>query len=268
VFFLLAFLFSWIFWIPAALSGASVASGPGRWLLHAGAFGPLIATLIRLAPARMREARHQWWRRLTGIGALASPSGLLCVLVPVLIAQLSLDGYAATGGIALPRATAGEALALLAPAFLFMALPAELAWRGYALPSMIRHREPVMPTVLLGACWGAWLLPLFFMKGTYQAGIEIFSVVGLLFFLNLIAQSLLMTTFYLATRCTWTAVLFHGLTDFMGELWQMPAGAEVHRALWTLLLAGAVLMLRSPLGIQLPRARAEDRSTEGGEPRD
>ena len=53
----------------------------------------------------------------------------------------------------------------------------------------MRGRDPLAPTLLLALAWGAWQLPLFFMKGTYQAGIEIGSAIGVLFFVTLAAQS-------------------------------------------------------------------------------
>ena len=64
-----------------------------------------------------------------------------------------------------------------------------------------------------------------------------------------------MTSFYLATRCTWAAVLFHGLTVLMGEIWQLPVAAEIHRSLWTILFAGVVVLLKPPFGIRDQRSQ-------------
>lgn len=251
-FFILAFGLTWLCWLPAAFIPGGANSTAGSLLLDAGSAGPLIALLISLASPGQSEERARWRRRLTNFEGLASPAGLLCVLLPILIAQWALDTYAITGGIRLPAPSVQEALSMLVPALLFGALPEELAWRGYALPAMLRGRAPLAPTLLLAATWGLWQLPLFFIKGTYEAGIEITSAAGFLHFASLAGQSVLMTAFYLATRCTWAAILFHWLTSFMGEFWQLPVGAEVHRSLWTLLVAGIVLLLRPPFGIRGP----------------
>jgi uncharacterized protein len=254
-FFALAFGLTWLCWVPTALSDGGATTAVGKLLLAAGSAGPLIATLIALAPAGQRVARARWWRRLTGLGGLVSPAGVLCVLLPVLIAQLSLDSYAFTGGIDLPASRPGEAVTLFFSTLLIGALPEELGWRGYALPEMVRGRNPLAPTLLLALAWGAWQLPLFFMKGTWQAGIEIGSAIGVVFFVNVAAQSLLMTTFYLATRCTWAAVLFHWITILMGEFWQLPVAAEIHRSLWTILLAGVVILVKPPFGIRMGESK-------------
>lgn len=249
-FFALAFALSWACWVPAALLPGGAAAAAGRWLLWAGGTGPLLATLAVLAPRGQRVARARWVRRLRNVAGLASPAGLLCVLVPLLVLSLGLDSWAVTGGIDLPPPRFADFAPLLLPTLVFGALAQELAWRGYALPAMIRGRDPLAPTLLLGLLWGAWQLPLFFVKGTYHAGIELPSVVAAVFFVSLVSQSLLMTAFYLATRCTWAAVLFNGLMTLGGEAWQLPVAAEMHRALWTLLAAGVVLLAKPPFGIR------------------
>jgi membrane protease YdiL (CAAX protease family) len=255
-FFALAFGLTWLCWIPAALGETGAYSASGRLLLYAGSAGPLLATLICLAPASQRRARARWWRRLTCVGGLASPAGAMAVLAPVLAAQLALDSYAFTGGIALPAVGPSEAVKLLLPTLLFGALSEEPAWRGYALPAMLRGRDPLAPTLLLAAAWAAWQLPLFFVKGTLQAGIDPGSAAGLMFFVGLASQSLLMTAFYLATRSTWAAVLFHWLTSLTGELWQLPVAAEVHRALWQALFAGIALLVAPPFGLRRAARRS------------
>lgn len=249
-FFLLAFGLTWLCWLPAALSPAGATTDNGRLLLYAGGAGPLLATLMMLWPASQREIRARWWRRLGNIRGLLSPAGALCVVLPILIVQLALDTFAIAGGIRLPGPRAGELMALLLPTLLLGPLPEELAWRGYALPALLRRCDPLLATLLLATAWGLWHLPLFFMKGTYHAGIELASLPGLLFFVNIASQSLLMTTLYLATRCTWAAVLFHWLTNLAGEAWQLPLMAELHRTLWTLLLACLVVLLKPPFGIR------------------
>lgn len=249
--FLLAFALSWACWVPAALLTGGAGTTAGHALVIAGGLGPLLATFAVLAPAGQRAARARWWRRLRNVGGLVSPAGVLCVLVPLLVASLALDSWAVSGGVDLPALRPAD-LAGLAPLLLVGALAGEPGWRGYALPALLRARDPVAPTLALAVAWGLWQLPLFFIKGTYLAGIPLASAAGVLYFVNLAAQSLLMTAFYLATRCTWAAVLFQAVTLFAGEYWQMPVTVELHRTLWTVLLAGVVLVVKPPFGIRIP----------------
>ena len=240
----LACALSWACWIPAALNPDG-----SHALLLAGGFGPLAAAAIMLGPRSQRAERHRWWLRLTGVRAMMSPAGAISVLGPLLLAGLALASWQLGDGIDLPGAGAGGFARLLVLVVLLGALPQEFAWRGYALPLLIRGRDPVAPTQLLGLGWALWQLPLFFVPGTWQATIPAVSVFGLLYLVGVLAQSLLLTTLYLATRCTWTAVAFQGGTLLAGEYWQLPLAAELHRWLWTVLLAGMVLLLRPPFGI-------------------
>jgi membrane protease YdiL (CAAX protease family) len=249
-FFALAFGLTWACWLPLALLDGGLNGETGLLLLYAGSLGPLLATLIALGSQGQRENRARWRRRLVNVGALASPAGILAVALPILIAQLAQSTYVMTAGIALPEPGMPEILGLLVPTVLFGALPQELAWRGHALPVLARGRGPLVATLVVAAAWGAWQLPLFFIDGTYQAGIEPGSVAGAMYFLDLAGQSVLMTTLYLATRCTWAAVLFHGMTVLIGEAWQLPVDAEIHRSLWTLLAAGVALLLKPPFGMR------------------
>ena len=56
----------------------------------------------------------------------------------------------------------------------------EMGWVGYALPNLQQRIAPVLSAVTLGAFWGLWHLPSFFIPGGAQAG---FSPVFFTFFL-------------------------------------------------------------------------------------
>lgn len=45
----------------------------------------------------------------------------------------------------------------------------ELGWRGLALPVLQRHMAPVWAAILIGAVWGFWHLPAFYLSGTVQS---------------------------------------------------------------------------------------------------
>lgn len=252
-FFLITFAISWALWLPAALLQTGVASGLGGLLYYSGMAGPLLATLVCLGAEDGRAQRQEYWRRLTNLGGLVSPAGALCVLIPLLVAQLARDSYAGTGGLSLPPFPPAGTDGSLLIGLLAVALAQELAWRGYALPAMLYRRNPLGPTLLLALLLGLWHLPLFFVDGTYQAGIGLSSSAAVMYFVGLAAQSIFMTAFYLATRSTWSAVVFHWLISLSGELWQLPAAAEMHRTLWMVLIAGIFVLAASPFGLRQSR---------------
>ncbi|QCF26155.1 type II CAAX endopeptidase family protein [Hydrocarboniclastica marina] len=46
----------------------------------------------------------------------------------------------------------------------------ELGWRGLALPVLQRHMAPVWAAILIGAVWGLWHLPAFYLSGVVHSG--------------------------------------------------------------------------------------------------
>jgi CAAX protease family protein len=47
----------------------------------------------------------------------------------------------------------------------------ELGWRGYALPRLLTERSALGASLILGALWGGWHLPTFFVPGAPQHGL-------------------------------------------------------------------------------------------------
>jgi hypothetical protein len=49
----------------------------------------------------------------------------------------------------------------------------ELGWRGYALPRLLRRFNPCAASLILGAIWGLWHLPSFFVSSLVQADLSL-----------------------------------------------------------------------------------------------
>lgn len=49
-----------------------------------------------------------------------------------------------------------------------IAVPALLLWCGYAQEGLQRRMPVVAASLVIGAVWSAWHLPLFLLEGTYQ----------------------------------------------------------------------------------------------------
>lgn len=56
--------------------------------------------------------------------------------------------------------------------FLFGALE-EPGWRGYVQEGLQRRCSVAASSLLIGLFWAVWLLPLFLLPGTYQAGLGV-----------------------------------------------------------------------------------------------
>jgi len=69
----------------------------------------------------------------------------------------------------LPAVGAGPVIAALL-VVLFLGPVEEFGWRGVAQPLLRRHMAPVWAGILIGAIWGVWHLPAFFLSGTVFGG--------------------------------------------------------------------------------------------------
>lgn len=82
----------------------------------------------------------------------------------------------------------------------------EIGWRGYALPRLSARVGLPAASLVLGAIWAFWHLPLFLMSGTDSTGQPF-----LLFSLGVIAISVAMTWLYVRTEGSLLLVmLMHG----------------------------------------------------------
>jgi hypothetical protein len=93
---------------------------------------------------------------------------------------------------------------------IFGPLIEEPGWRGYALPRLLKRFSPFVSGLVLGAIWGVWHLPSFFISTLVQSGLSlpIFLVMGL-------CTSILMTWIFQHTGGSiLIAILFHYAINF------------------------------------------------------
>jgi hypothetical protein len=72
-----------------------------------------------------------------------------------------------------PTNTLAEFLLLLLYILITGPLCEELGWRGFALPRLLNRFTPLTASLILGAIWGVWHLPSFFLGGMVQAGLSL-----------------------------------------------------------------------------------------------
>jgi len=163
-FFGLTMASSWGLWWPIALGSAESAVAE-----LIAVFGPTIAALVPTGylhgwtgPVRLgRRLRH--WRvaprwHLLGLGL--SPA-LLLVAVGV---------HRATGRSLQPLFPPDPPILVVGFVYVLVTSVAgeEPGWRGFALPRLQRSYSALTASLLLGAVWSLWHLPLFYKPGDLQ----------------------------------------------------------------------------------------------------
>ena len=171
VFGLVAFAFSWLFWIPDALIAQGIWNAPqGIQDFLAGPFnlgpwGPLIAAIVvtfffdgsggvgTLLRRGLKVRIGGWW-------------WVALLIFPVLIGGALFLGIAL--GDPMPEFVALEQPIGLPIAFLFIfflggPLQEEFGWRGFAFEHLRSKHSALAAAVVAGLMWGLWHLPLFFV---------------------------------------------------------------------------------------------------------
>lgn len=218
-FILIAFGFSWAFWIPQAAIAQgwdapnwvqSVLAGP--W--NIAAFGPTIAAFVMVWRRGSLLGLAQFiWKGLT-------QSFRPWLLIPALFLFPAVTGAAiwlAYGwdelSAASPLFTGAGAIPGVAMTILLTGGPVqeEFGWRGYLLGRVQSRFSGLLSATLIGLVWAIWHFPLNFTDGTngpqYSEAIPIF--VGSIITLTLV--SILIGWIYNASRgSVLLAILMHG----------------------------------------------------------
>jgi membrane protease YdiL (CAAX protease family) len=260
VFFVIAFVISWLLWLPQVLDSNGVVEFPesiGILGMFA-PFGPFIAALWLTGRqgglAEVKKLLKRGWsldfdkRWLVPTILLFPASNLLTVAVMALLG-LPIQWEYARGW---PD---------LAPTFfmilLFNALPEEYGWRGYALGLMLKHSNALVASLILGLLWGLWHLPLHFIEGSVQAAIPVYEFVP-----QQMLFAILYTWLFQNTRgAVSVAILFHAVGNIMGAAipyWTTDVGRWIGFAVLVVFTAVIVLiwgpqdLRRAPAGSQDP----------------
>lgn len=173
VFYLLAFGWSWGIWWPAVQFDTGAWTAPS-WLPSAfasggmAAWGPLFAAIVvsliyggrkgLAALARsMIKARvgAVWW--VLAILLIPAMIGIVWVIAGAMGADIP-PSEAMAQPISIP-------IAFVWILFLGGPLQEEAGWRGIATKELQQHVSPFVVALGVGAIWGVWHLPLFYLPG-------------------------------------------------------------------------------------------------------
>jgi uncharacterized protein len=225
-FFLLAYGFSWLFWLAPAFGLRGAA---GAVLLYIGVFGPAVAaaTITRLTGGSLRawlrgvmrfRAAPQWYATVIGF--------------PILLVAAITVAFVATGG-AIESSLVGERLASYVPLVIVWTLAGvgeEPGWRGFALPHLQQRLTPVRATLVLGLAWALWHLPLLAAADEPSHGLAAAPLVGvsLLFIAAIVGYAFFYTYLWNRTRSISLAILLHGsITAANGAFVLLPSDEQV-----------------------------------------
>lgn len=245
---------SWLFYLAAAALGEPFSTLPTQVLFAIGGLGPAIAGISLTYLTRGPAGRRDYWRRvvdfrrigpqwLAVIFLLFPLTGALAIATGMLSGESlpALDNVA--GYLAEPWRLIPFAVFLL----FFGPLPEELGWRGYGLDRLQEHHSALTSSLILGAVWGLWHLPLYLIEG-YPLR-QVFPLGTLRFWLDFVvgavfAEAVLLTWIFNNTnRSTLSAILFHFMGNFTGEFLELPDPFRQYQTLWFVAITFAVIFV-------------------------
>ena len=241
VYFLATFAWTWLIWGTGILLGFTAETGEGLIVALLGVIGPLVTGIGFTYFTRDIEGRRDYWKRIIDFKRIPAKWYLVIFLfVPVLNGLAALldrmsGGTGGTWGEA-ARNVLSDPLSIV-PSILFASLIPfieELGWRGYVLDRLQEKHTALVSSLILGAVWSLWHLPLFFVPGSYQAGLGVGSLAFWLFMIGIVPLNLPFTWIYNNTgRSTLAVILFHAMVNFTGELMALSERADtLSIALW------------------------------------
>lgn len=208
LFFLIAIVWSWAFWLPEIFWG---------YRLYLGPFGPFVAAVILTLVNEKSSGLLELLKR----GIKVRFGAIWYIPVLLLMPAISLVSYmmaTSVEGVSPDLSVLSQPWLILSTFiyifFLGGPLQEEFGWRGYALPRLQSRFSALKASVFLGTVWALWHLPLNFMFD--QAGLQYEATLMMItgsFFL-MIFLSVIFTWIYNNTGGSIFAVLvLHTMTN-------------------------------------------------------
>jgi membrane protease YdiL (CAAX protease family) len=225
-FFLLAFGLSWVLNnapqifgllnIPSGIESAGPVAilrtyGPVILLITVGAWGPTIAAFVMTAVSEGKLGVKALWRRFWNRNLSIQWLLVTLLILPALALVANLVARVLDGE-AYPLLDLPNPAWILVPQFLGVlatGLSEEFGWRGYVLPRFQARWNALTSSIILGAIWAFWHLPMWLIPGDSHAHRNFW-----VWALGMILMSVLMTWIFNNTRgSVLSAVLLHAMTN-------------------------------------------------------
>ncbi len=238
LFYLISFLYSWIVWTGGIVMTAGTPSS-ANLAVSLGGIGSVLGVLFILIRGYDADERREYLSRLTRIQGVPTYIWVSVLLLPVLLTAISNVLALLIVGepiryplLPLNDETLTRGILYLMFLFLFGPLPEEMAWRGVAFHALKRKRI-VSAQLIVAFLWALWHLPLFYIRGSYQWSLGVYSMDFWLFFANIVSISFVYGWFYIkGGESILVVILSHYAVNLTGELFvTTPPAAQIQAVL-------------------------------------
>ena len=220
LYFAMAYLFTWIFWVPAIFLPENIS----MVLMLFGLISPaVVSTVFILASgsdALKKDLKNKifgfykvkWLNVALSVGVFALI--VICSILLSLAFGQSLDQFAFSEDFNFTGVGITGALFTI----IIASILEEIGWKGYCEDSIGNYMNWFWESVIFGAIWSFWHFPLIFISGTYQASLMVDPLFVINFFVSAIPMGFIITWVYLASdRSILACIIFHLFVNFMQE---------------------------------------------------
>ena len=220
LFFVCAYLFTWIFWIPAIFLPENISS----ILMLLGLLAPAVVSTVFVMTSGSDALKQDLKNKIIGFYKVKWLNVLWAVVVFALVIACSIL-LSLLFGQSLNQFSFTEDFSFtgvgIAGAFITITLAAiieEVGWKGYCEDSIGNYMNWFWESMIFGVLWSFWHFPLIFMQGTYQANLMVNPLYVINFFISTIPMGFVITWVYLVSdRSILACMIFHFFVNFLQE---------------------------------------------------
>ena len=220
LFFICAYLFTWIFWIPAIFLPESISPLP----MLIGLIAPAAVSTVFVMASGSDALKQDLKNKLVGFykvkwlnvfwAVIVFAFVIICSILLSLLFGQSLDQFSFTEDFSFTGVGIAGAFITIAIASIIE----EVGWKGYCEDSIGNYMNWFWESMIFGVLWSFWHFPLIFIQGTYQAGLMVNPLYVINFFVSGIPMGFVITWVYLASdRSILACMIFHLFVNFMQE---------------------------------------------------
>ncbi|MBO5564384.1 MAG: CPBP family intramembrane metalloprotease [Lachnospiraceae bacterium] len=220
LFFVLAYFFTWIFWIPAIYLPESISP----LLMLIGLIAPAVVSTVFVLLSGSDALKQDLKNKLIGFykvkwlnvfwAVIVFAAVIVCSILLSLLFGQSPDQFSFSEDFSFTGVGIAGAFLTITVASIIE----EVGWKGYCEDSIGNYMNWFWESMIFGALWSFWHFPLIFIQGTYQAGLMVNPLYVVNFFVSGIPMGFVITWVYLASdRSILACMIFHLFVNFMQE---------------------------------------------------
>jgi membrane protease YdiL (CAAX protease family) len=220
LFFIVAYFFTWIFWIPAIFVSENLAAV----LMLIGLLAPAVVSTLFVLFSKSNALKRDLRNKIIGFYKVKWLNVLLAIFVFAIIVVCSIfismafgqsiEQFSFTEDFSFTGVGISSALITITLASIIE----EVGWKGYCEDSIGNYMNWFWESIIFGVLWSFWHFPLIFIQGTYQAGLMVNPLYVLNFFISGIPLGFVITWVYLVSdRSILACMIFHLCVNFMQE---------------------------------------------------